>query len=194
LSAPRSGIATAIRPPRLSCRPIGQAMIRTAPPGFTETAGFSAGLCRVRSWRAPPNWSVIDWQEELGAVAMLAAWQAKQDYDPLQGVPLDGFVYSRVLAHALTRYRQEWRYSLRTNRVVTDLQKQVAGPEASPATAAFASLKEALQLLPEAEHWLLCQLFWQKRTEADVAAELRLSQPAVSKRKRLLIRWLRARM
>src|SRR5258707_2192007 len=82
---------------------------RSVEESSTQVAGFIAGLRRARSWRVPPNWSAIDWHEELRAVALAAAWQAGQDHDPSRGVPLGGFVYFRVQAQALTRYRQEWR-------------------------------------------------------------------------------------
>ncbi len=167
---------------------------RSVEASSTGGAGFIAGLRRARSWRVPPNWSALDWYEELRAVALAAAWQAEQDHDPSRGVPLAGFVCCRVKAQALTRYRQEWRYALRVTPAETEMIETLAGaePSARRAGAAFEVVGWALGLLPEPERWLLEQLFWQHRTEASIAAELHISQPAVNKRKRAALLHLRA--
>jgi DNA-directed RNA polymerase specialized sigma subunit len=46
--------------------------------------------------------------------------------------------------------------------------------------------------LPEAEQWLLRRLFWDGRTEDELASELGVSRQAVNKRKRKLLRQLRS--
>ena len=61
-------------------------------------AGFAAGLRRTGFWRVPPNWSALDWHEELHAVALASAWQAEQDHDLSLEVPMAGFVFFRVKA------------------------------------------------------------------------------------------------
>jgi DNA-directed RNA polymerase specialized sigma24 family protein len=154
-------------------------------------AGLVAGLRRVLSWRAPPNWSATDWREELRALAIASSWQAGLDYEPSRGVPLAGFVSARVTAQALTRYRQEWRYALRVARAAAE-NTAGAGLGAHPARAAFYSVDGALRQLPEPGRWLLDQLFWHNRTETSIAAELHISQPAIHKRKRAAILHLRA--
>jgi DNA-directed RNA polymerase specialized sigma24 family protein len=142
----------------------------------------------------PLNWSAIDWHQELRAVALAAAWQAEQEYDPSRGVPLDGFVYCRVIAQALTRYRQEWRYALRVAQAETEMVETFARADrtVNPTRALFESLDWAIGQLPKPERLLLEQLFWQQRTEASIAAELHISQPAVNKRKRLALFHVRA--
>jgi len=162
--------------------------------GEDAACGFKAGLHRIRSWHVPPNWSAIDWHEELHGVALAAAWQAEQDHDPSREVPMAGFVFVRVKARVLTRFRQEWRYALRITSDDTVMIETHAGadPAAHPAGAAFEFLDRALGQLPELERWLLVQLFWHHRTEAAIAAELHISQPAVNKRKRAAILHLRA--
>jgi RNA polymerase sigma factor (sigma-70 family) len=151
--------------------------------------GFRQGSTRARSWRTPPNWSFSDWRDELLAVAISSAWQAKQDFDPSRGVSLADFVSSRIKARALTRYRQEWKFAL--NTVLCDAEIIVSLIDAEPMSyvsrAAFESLALALEQIPRRERWLLDQIFWQDRTEADIADELRISQPAVSKRKRVAL-------
>lgn len=167
---------------------------RSVEQGSTDVEGFIAGLRRARSWRVPPNWSAVDWHEELRAVALAAAWQAEQDHDPSHGVPLAGFVYCRVKARMLTRYRQEWRYALRIQPADAEIIEKLAGadPSARPAGAVFEVLDQAMGRLPEPECWLLKQVFWHHRTEAGIASELHISQPAVNKRKRAAMLHLRA--
>lgn len=127
-------------------------------------------------------------------MALAAAWQAEQDHDLSRGVPLAGFVYFRVLAQALTRYRQEWRYAQRNVVANSETIEALAGadPALSAAGTAFEALDQAMGLLPQPERWLLDQLFWRQRTEASIAAELQISQAAVNKRKKAALRRLRA--
>lgn len=162
--------------------------------GDDAATGFRAGFHRVRSWRVPPNWSAIDWHEELHGVALAAAWQAEQDHDPSREVPMAGFVFVRVEARVLTRFRQEWRYALHitSDDMVTIETHAGAEPAGHPAGAAFESLDRALGQLSELERWLLDQLYWHHRTEAAIAAELHISQPAINKRKRVALLHLRA--
>jgi DNA-directed RNA polymerase specialized sigma24 family protein len=157
-------------------------------------AGFAAGLRRAGFWRVPPNWSALDWHEELRAVALASAWQAEQEHDPSREVPMAGFVSVRVKARVLTRYRQEWRHALRFAPADTETVETLAGPDPAAYSAGgpFESLDCALQHLPEPERWILEQIFWQRRTEASIAAELHISQPAVNKRKRLALIHLHA--
>ena len=162
--------------------------------GEEAASGFLAGLYRVRSWRVPPNWSVFDWHEELQGIALAAAWQAEQEHDPSREVPLAGFVFARVQSRALTRFRQEWRYALRISpdeRAVIEAEP-ATDPAAELAGAVFDSLDQAVRQLPEMERWLLDQLYWRHRTEAAIAAELQISQPAVNKRKQAALVHLRA--
>ena len=58
---------------------------------------------RVRSWRVPPRWSVGDWWDEARATGTLAYVQARRDFDPRRGVPLDAFLYRRVVDAVWTR-------------------------------------------------------------------------------------------
>jgi len=62
----------------------------------------------VRSWRVQPNWLPSDWFEEIEATQAIAAWQVSCTYDPSSGLPCEVFVYQKVMARVLARYRQEW--------------------------------------------------------------------------------------
>jgi DNA-directed RNA polymerase specialized sigma24 family protein len=143
---------------------------------------------RIRGWRVPPRWSVRDWSEELKALSLAAAWHALGDFDPTYGVPLDVFLRERILASALTRYRQEWTYSVRCTEEV-----QNEGMYCSPGCdrPAHESFVEALARLATTDRWLIEQIFWHGKSEAEVSKHLGISQQAVNKRKKSVLRALR---
>jgi DNA-directed RNA polymerase specialized sigma24 family protein len=154
---------------------------------------------RIRSWRAPPNWSGRDWSEEMEALVTAAACQAVSDFDPARQIPLGGFVHRRVMARALTRYRQEWTYALRflSENDTDGLSRTTANGAAWATQAAIGlaldnqPLRHALQRLSEADRKLIHKLFWEKCTETELARERGTSQQAVNLRKRLILNHLR---
>ena len=143
---------------------------------------------RIRGWRVPPRWSVRDWSEELKALSLAAAWLALGDFDPTYGVPLDVFLRERILASALTRYRQEWTYSVRCTEEV-----QNGAMYCSPCCdrPAYGSFGEAVARLAATDQWLIEQIFWHGKSEAEVSKHLGISQQAVNKRKKSALRALR---
>jgi len=150
----------------------------------------TACLRRIFHWRVPPNWSRRDWFFEVRAQCAAAAWRAACDYDASRNVPFEAFVRRRVMESALGRYRQEWRYEIRYGSV------RGASGNGEPRTKAvesdlIASLREAMKLLSPAEKRLIQDLFWRERTEAVVAERCRVSQQAVSKRKKAVLKHLR---
>jgi hypothetical protein len=148
-------------------------------------------LKRIFRWRVPPNWSVSDWRKEMRAEAACAAWQAVCDYDSSLGVPFGAFARSQVLTSTLTRYRREWAYALRS--------AQEYDPESSDSILLGPTTSEvfdnwpvpALARFSKLDLWLIEQLFLRDRTEADVAAQIGITQPAISKRKRAIVMQLR---
>jgi RNA polymerase sigma factor (sigma-70 family) len=163
-------------------------------------------LARAKRWRTPPNWSVPDWHDELFAHAAAAGCQAEAEFDPSRNVPFCAFAYQRIMARLLTRYRQEWSYGLRNLSADDDAPQAASDPPASltakcplcadrfdcakcrePLLSAVASLS------PE-DRALLQELWWQEKTEAEVARRLGVSQQAVNKRKRSLLKNLRRRL
>ena len=148
-------------------------------------------LQRMRRWPRPLNWAYADWWEEVAAQAQAAAWKAVGDYDASKGVPLGAFVHLRIRASTLTRYRQEWAYALHCAPALNaEADDQMA--EISPdSTAAHEFLAEALAQLPAPDRRLIEQLFLEGRTEAEVARHERITQQAVSKRKRAIVKELR---
>jgi len=148
-------------------------------------------LPRIRRWTTPPNYSATDWIEEIKALCSAAAWQGVCEFDPERGVPLSAFVYQRVMARALARYRQEWAYGLRFPCEVDEAAALQTSEAATVPTRSNDALCMALARLGEADRRLLKQLFWEGASEADIAQEMVLSQQAVNKRKRAALLKLR---
>jgi DNA-directed RNA polymerase specialized sigma24 family protein len=157
---------------------------------------------RICGWRVPPNWSIADWREEIRAHGLAAVYQAIRDFDASRRVPLDAFVYQRVIARAYSRFRQEWAYGLHcispTDGVFSDgghvsgescVQYREFSVEPDPA---YQALLDTLGSLSEPNHRLITQLFWEGKTEVNIADILGISHQAVSKRKRAVIQKLRA--
>jgi RNA polymerase sigma factor (sigma-70 family) len=167
---------------------------------FPPDCYAALGNCfrRIGSWRVPPNWSVRGWLEEMKAHGLAAACQASCDYDPARGVLLAAFVYQRVLARTYSRYRQEWAYALRcipeADPVAMDRSSTHDRASTIKEDSGYEEIYDALQWLPERARQLIVCLFWERRTEADIAEALGLSHQAISKRKRIALRELRVRI
>jgi hypothetical protein len=148
---------------------------------------LDSSLRRIFRWRAPPNWSVSDWRNEMRAEAACAGWQAVCEYDPSLGVPFGAFAHQRVLTSTLTRFRQEWAYALRSG--------QEYDPEGFDSRlfdyTAYAVFDDwpgyALARLSKSELWLIGQLFLKDRTEAEIATQIGITQQAINKRKRMIL-------
>jgi hypothetical protein len=61
----------------------------------------------------PPRWSAGQWWEEARAQGALAACDALRAFEPNRLVPLDAFLYRRVVESVWTRYRQGWSFGRR---------------------------------------------------------------------------------
>ena len=167
-------------------------------------AEFRACLRRVCSWRTPPNWGRAEWFEEIGAVAAAAAWKAETGFDPAYGISVSAFVRYRVLGRALTRYRQEWAFASRCIREPAEEEEENTGcrswrserflAAANHYDPACDALLEALAGISGPSSWLIEQLFWKERTEAELGREQGISQRAISKRKHAALEALRQRL
>lgn len=148
-------------------------------------------LKRIRKWRVPPHWSDRDWFEEVGAEATVAALQAKRDYDPDRGVPWGIYLRRRVTNTALTRYRREWSFAIHRASTAAS-HDSGAAPRSSPLSDESIDrlLQEALKRLSRPDSWLITELFWAGRSEANLGQCLGISQQAVNKRKRLIFKTL----
>jgi len=150
-------------------------------------------FCKARSWRAPPNWSRHDWFAETNAITVAAGYRAEFDFDSQRDVPLGAFVYVRALTSAWTRYRQEWAYCVRFGGKHSNGADEgaITHAESSDEGPRRARLQHALRQLSPIDEWLIEQLFWYGTTELRIGEMLRISQQAVSKRKRRILMRLR---
>jgi DNA-directed RNA polymerase specialized sigma subunit len=171
--------------------------IQLSSSGRDCTEGLNGALGRVRrrilSWNKPSNWSSRDWFDEVHAMTAAARCRAELEYDPTRGVPLSAFLYLRALSYVWTRYRQECAYSRRfihQNQTTSDRAEEVQIGSSEDCLSP-ASLQCALLELPPPDQLLIRQLFWEKTPEDKLATNLRISQQAVSKRKRKIIGKLR---
>jgi RNA polymerase sigma factor (sigma-70 family) len=170
-----------------------------------ETLGSAvqSGLKRTWSWRVPPNWSRDDWLEELAAVATAAAWQALCDFDPELGVPLAAFGYCRIISRCLARYRKEWRYVLHIRASDSREEQTTTFKHAGlPSSVARVNgtdpsnndLRGAVRALPGKQRRLIEQLFWEERTETEVANTMNINQSTINRRKRTILNSLRMKL
>ena len=145
---------------------------------------------RIRTWSVPPRWSPREWCDEARDQGEATACGALRDFDPHRLVPLDAFLYSRVVDAVWTRYRQEWAYGRRT-RPGEAIPDRPAPERAGLDADTLARLEAALGSLAELDRGLIRQLFWDGRSEDDLAREWGVSQQAVSKRKQKILQELR---
>ena len=153
---------------------------------------WAACIGRVHFWRVPPHWTLDDWLEEIDAECMVAACQAIRIFDFTRGPSLNSFVYHRMLASALARYRREWRFAALREKLsacgtttVVPIEDQFAAQDEED------RLKCSLSILGDGDRTLLEHVYWDGQTEREIANGLGISQQAVSKRKHKILRELR---
>ena len=173
-------------------------------------------LRRVRHWQAPPRWSSREWIEEATAQGYASACEAWNTFDFTKGGDVAAFVQGRVMAGILSLYRREWAYA---RRVMSE-ERILLGfnTESSPAEEAIHPLREVgerrsrprnfspslvwdnydlqsyLADLAFEDQELLRQVFWERRSESEIARVLGISQPALNKRKQRVLRELRTQI
>lgn len=155
-----------------------------------QTSVLDNCIRRISHWRVPPNWSAADWFEEVRAQTAAILCQSDDEFDPDRHVPGDAFKYQRIIAGMLTHYRREWRFALRFRPVESEEYPERDTGESGDAMADTDALREAMARLPELDRWLLEQIFWEERSEAEIAQQMEMSQQAVSKRKRAALKTL----
>ncbi len=79
-----------------------------------QAGGESLRLTRIRTWHVPPGWSFRDRCDEARAHCEGAACVALSEFNAHRQVPLDYFLYRRVVDAVWTRHRQECSYGRRT--------------------------------------------------------------------------------
>jgi RNA polymerase sigma factor (sigma-70 family) len=146
---------------------------------------------QIDRWRVPPNWTRRDWHEEMKSEAAAAALEAERDFDPSRGVPLEAFVQERVWARAWGYYRREWTYARRCGLRLKggDCDDETANGFSSFEVSE--SLHHSLDRLLEHQRELIVSLFWEEKTEVEIARMRTLSQQAISKQKQRILALLR---
>lgn len=162
-------------------------------------------LHQARQWRCPLHWDGNEWQKELDAIAQAAAFEACFYFDEQRGMTLETFVFWQVLTALRDFHRREWAYfAFRCGHLtkVSDEGEAGEGGESAEVCEEVATegLEQewrrylifwALERLSERERQVINRLYWDGRTEAEIAHELGISQQAVSKIKRKAIQKLR---
>jgi len=162
-------------------------------------------LHQARQWRCPIHWDGKEWQKELDAIAKAAAFEACFYFDEQRGITLETFVFWQVLTALRDFHRREWAYfAFHCGHLtkVSDEGEAGEGDESAEVCEEVATegLEQewrrylifwALERLSERERQVMKRLYWDGRTEAEIAHELGISQQAVSKIKRKAIQKLR---
>jgi RNA polymerase sigma factor (sigma-70 family) len=146
---------------------------------------------RIRSWKVPPRWSLAEWRDEARAQGALAACEALRDFDPARGVPRSAFLYQKVIAAAWTRYRQEWSFG-RRSRDLAPIDDRAEPESARLDPETIERLASALDQLPEVDRRLIVHLFWDRRTEDELAERLGMTRQGVNMRKLRVLSKLRS--
>jgi DNA-directed RNA polymerase specialized sigma24 family protein len=125
--------------------------------------------------------------EEISEQAMLAAI-VELAPDAAAELPRNSRrVRSHIQNALLQRYRQEWSFNRRFGgRIVGE----PAQPDDADRDSLFngQALHAALAALSASDRQLIAQLYWENRTESQIAAEAGVSVPAICKHKRRIFR------
>jgi RNA polymerase sigma factor (sigma-70 family) len=162
-------------------------------------------LHQARQWRCPLHWDGKEWQKELDAIAQAAAFEACFYFDEQRGMTLETFVFWQVLTVLRDFHRQEWAYFAFHCRHFTRASDEGEAGEGNESAevceeVATEGLERewrrylicwALERLSERERQVINRLYWDGRTEAEIAHELGISRQAVSKIKQKAIQKLR---
>jgi RNA polymerase sigma factor (sigma-70 family) len=165
--------------------------IRTLASDYEVDAILRLCVQKVRHWPVPPNWTNAEWMREVAALGAAAAHEACCQYDCSRGSVATVFVKSRVMGRVLTRYRQEWSFARRFPHWNEDSPEPGAMQSTRERQDRDEILMDAVNRLREADRWLVLQIFWHDRDQSELAHELGISQPAVSKRYQTIVRRLR---
>jgi RNA polymerase sigma factor (sigma-70 family) len=145
---------------------------------------------RIQTWQVPPRWSPRDWCDEARAEGALAECLARHEFDPNRNVPLDAFLYRRIVESVWTRHRQEWSFGRRALPDDNAGEREVAA-FCDPAPDIHERVSRALEQLSEHERRLIRGLFWDDCSMSEVARVIGISLPAVKKRRTRALHKLR---
>lgn len=156
-------------------------------------------LQKVWGWQCPPNWTEKDWQIELSTLALAAACQCLFEQPDAD----DNTLTHYILVILKKFWRDEWAYAARC--VPLEFPPPSTDEDEPCITLEFVAtdwdedkillhlaLQKALARLPEKERLLIHCLFWEQKSQAEVAKELGISPRAVRKRLNAVLKKLRA--
>jgi RNA polymerase sigma factor (sigma-70 family) len=146
---------------------------------------------RAHRWRVPPRWSPRDWWEELDAEALASACEAVHHFDATRGLSQSNYVFHRMLVATLGRSRREWGYALSFLRPRIDRPTVVVAEDHLVTVEEGQMLSAALGELKRLDRQLIEQLYWEGRSEAEIASESGITQQAANRRKQRILRELR---
>ena len=136
---------------------------------------------RIRRWSVPPRWAARDWHDEARAQGGLANSLARHEFDPTRGIPLEAFLYRRIVDAVWTLHRQETSFGRRAKpQEVVEYDAQ-ARPRPDPDLPE--SITHALERLSQTERRLIGRLFWDESSLEDLSAETGLRREALKTRK-----------
>jgi hypothetical protein len=75
---------------------LSEGTMRSIPPEWPTL--WARCWSRIRTWRVPPRWSPCYWCNEARASGALAACEAHLSFEPGRSVPLEAYLYGRVVA------------------------------------------------------------------------------------------------
>jgi DNA-directed RNA polymerase specialized sigma24 family protein len=145
---------------------------------------------RIRGWRAPPHWSPADWQDEARAQGALARCEALREFDSRRLVPIEAFLYRRVVEAVWARYRQEWSFGRRT-RLVHHWGDAVWLDDSESGSHLLDRLAFALERLNESDRRLLHRFYWEGCSLQEMSVFMELSRDALKKRRTRALQKLR---
>jgi RNA polymerase sigma factor (sigma-70 family) len=162
-------------------------------------------LQRARGWRRPPHWDCHQWQEELDAIAQASAFEACFRFDEQQGVPLEAFIFQQVLIALRDFHRREWAYFAiccghlqrahdAGEREEVEESMKVCGQvemEQMEREWRRCFVLWSMRQLSERERQVIRRLYWDEWTETEIAQEMEISQPMISKIKQQALRKLK---
>jgi DNA-directed RNA polymerase specialized sigma24 family protein len=167
---------------------------RVMPPDPTDWPSLWARCwSHIRAWRVPPRWSPWEWWDEARAQEAHAACEAQRSFEPGRLVPLEAFLYRRVVESVWTRYRLEWSFDRRC-RPAAALPDRPAAESDRPDPEMFDRLASMPGSMGESERCPIRRLFRDGRPEDELALELGVTRQAVNKRKQKLLRRLRSEL
>ncbi len=143
-------------------------------------------MARVQRWKVPPNWSRRQWLEEASAQAELAAIACQTVGKSVAAPGIVNAYDSRIHNSVLHRYRQEWSFARHCGLPVLREPVEKDDPE-DELSAMLPCIPNALGKLSEPDRRLIQMLYWEHHSELQIAADMGVTQQAISKRKRRIL-------